>query len=229
MTQVKAGRDGSEYVVSLNKDSQNFEYEFLARSLIACSKFAMRYKNSVPTRAPITVVAEEEFERSDQPLSFKASSHSIFFDLLQSLAGSVFEKPEMLGTIVDTLMIQLNGIDDGALYSDQNDGLVDHMVYNRMCDFLVDIVEKNKEDDNVELEDSELKAKIVKLVLRIGLVTGNAQHLLTAAYLQSKYMVNVSQYLDGYIGQSDKFIEPASVSGGGGELEFVPTMGDERI
>jgi hypothetical protein len=96
----------------------------------------MRYKQAVPSRKPITIMAEEEFERSDQPFSFRASAQSIFFDLLQSMAPTVIENPAPLTGIVDTLLRQLNEVSMDALFNDEKDGLVDHLVYSRICNFL---------------------------------------------------------------------------------------------
>ena len=184
----------------------------------------MRYKQAVPSRKPITVTAEEEFERMDQAFSFKASAHSIFIDLLQSMAGTVMQNPAPLQQVIQTLLDQLNEVPMDALFNDEKDGLVDEMVYSRICGFLTELVENPALDSEAH---EELRAKSIELVLRIGLATGSAQHLVTAAYLQHKYKVNIASHLEEYVGVSEKFSEPASTEQSSGTVKMEATGRDQ--
>jgi hypothetical protein len=107
-----------------------------------------------------------------------------------------------------------------ALFNDEKDGLVDEMVYSRICGFLTDLVENEALDSE---EHAELRAKSIELVLRIGLATGSAQHLVTAAFLQHKHKVNIASHLEEYVGVSEKFVEPASTEQATGIVKMEST------
>lgn len=113
---------------------------------MACANFSMRFRGATERKSVITK-AEEDYEQGDKIFCFNASAFSIFFNLLEKLSPNLADHLDTVTQIVETLLAQIEGIPMNLGYDAKKQGLPNHLIFSRICHFLVRIIKNEKTPD----------------------------------------------------------------------------------
>ena len=194
-------------MLSQNRHTARFEYQFYSKCLITCANFLLRFQGSTEMKDLVTY-SQESLEDGDVQFGFKATINSVFFNLLNSLTGALAGNTDAVLAVVDVLLKSTQGVQPGSMYLEDKEGVSRDLMVKRVRDFLLPFIEKADTPKN-------LKSKCIELLMALGLIFGNAENLILAAQFQFQYNIDISKHLVFFFDKKDKFEAPVTDDQGG--------------